>query len=140
LLGLFLDNYEEKFILRYWENSKEPKLLWFYIRVLAQIENYRDSFIYYQVYKWFKRIYLKTELMVDELQFGVTIESKKNEEDSDEEELEDDIKEKLNHYKRLFTGFFFFLLKKFVFFKMKYILQQHNLKIFFLFFCRHSII
>ncbi|GBC09735.1 hypothetical protein RclHR1_09070007 [Rhizophagus clarus] len=104
LLSLLLDNYEEKFILRYWENSKEPKLLWFYIRVLAQIENYRNSFIYYQVYKWFKRIYLKMELTSDELRFGVTIESKKNEEDSDEEELEDDIKEKLNHYKRLFTG------------------------------------
>ncbi|CAG8442359.1 11978_t:CDS:2 [Rhizophagus irregularis] len=104
LLSLFFDNYEEKFILRYWESSKESKLLWFYIRILAQIENYRDSFIYYQVYKWFKRIYLKDELIADELQFGMTIESKKNEEDSDEEELEDDIKEKLNHYKKLFTG------------------------------------
>ncbi|RIA88111.1 nuclear pore complex assembly-domain-containing protein [Glomus cerebriforme] len=104
LLGLLLDSYEEKFILQYWESSKEPKLLWFYIKELAQNENYRDSLIYFQVYKWFKRTYLKTELTSDELQLGVTIEAKKNDEDSDEEELEDDVKEKLNHYKKLFTG------------------------------------
>jgi len=105
LLGLLLDNFEEKFILRYWENSKEPKLLWFYIRELAQNENYRDSLIYFQVYKWFKRTYLKIELTSDELQFGVTIELKKNDEDSDEEELDDDVKDKLNHYKKSYTGF-----------------------------------
>ncbi|CAI2165960.1 1376_t:CDS:10 [Funneliformis geosporum] len=104
LLSLELDDYEEKFILKYWEDSKEPKLLWFYIKELVKNENYRESLINFRVYKWFKETCLNMQLTNDEIQLGVNMEAKKNEDDSDDEELDDDIKEKLNHYKRLFIG------------------------------------